>query len=277
MEQALEILKRKALSYAKEAFEGHREQIFAAMQFMCLCSSVARQSGLLALDTVAGMCDEEDLREDEGDIALAVSMAKGDMPLKDLLISIIRRIADAPDWDDVEKEVLAQAEKNKCSGYEWYVIMIYLSGGKNILAGVDPERWFLMLRVMVPEQWLEDYDTYCRTWTENMHAEKRTWEEERAKKSFEKETSVKRAFNRVFGEMGPETLKFVIRELDYRTLAAGTAFAEERVRTRFLENMSERQRERVTEEWCWMRDSMYHLEDILEAMDRMLILAGLAS
>jgi len=277
MEQALEILKRKALSYAKEAFEGHREQIFAAMQFMCLCSSVARQSGLLALDTVAGMWDEEDLREDEGDIALAVSMAKGDMPLKDLLLSIIRRIADAPDWDDVEKEVLAQAEKNKCSGYEWYVIMIYLSGGKNILAGVEPESWFLMLRVMVPEQWLEDYDTYCRTWTEKMHAEKRTWEEERAKKSFEKETSVKRAFNRVFGEMGPETLKFVIRELDYRTLAAGTAFAEERVRTRFLENMSERQRERVTEEWCWMRDSMYHLEDILEAMDRILILAGLAS
>ena len=244
MEQALEILKRKGLPYAKEAFEGHREQIFAAMQFMCLCSFVARESGLLALDEVAEMWEEESSGEDGGNIALAVSMAKGDMPLKDLLLSIIRRIADAPDWDDVEKEVLAQAEKNKCSGYEWYVIMIYLSGGKNILAGVDPERWFLMLRVMVPEQWLEDYDTYCRTWTENMHAEKR---------------------------------KFVIRELDYRTLAAGTAFAEERVRTRFLENMSERQRERVTEEWCWMRDSMYHLEDILEAMDRMLILAGLAS
>ena len=121
MEQALEILKRKALPYAKEAFEGHREQIFAAMQFMCLCSSVARQSGLLALDTVAEMWDEEDLREDEEDIALAVSMAKGDMPLKDLLLSIIHRIADAQDWDDVEEEVLAQAEKNKCSGYEWYV------------------------------------------------------------------------------------------------------------------------------------------------------------
>lgn len=275
MEQSLETLKRKALAYAKEAFEGYREQIFAALQFMCLCSLVARQSGLLALEEVVQPEDRDSLREDEGAIGLAISMAEKDMPLKKLLFHIIRRIVDAADWDEVEKEILTQAEENGCSGYEWYVAMIYLSGGKNIVAGVEPERWFLMLRVMVPEQWLEDYDRYCRTWTKKMQAEERLRYEEWAKESFEEEASVKTAFNRVFGEMGPETLKYVIRELDYKTLAAGTAFAEEAVRKRFLENMSERQRERVMEEWSRERMDTYHLEDILDAMDRMLILAGL--
>ena len=275
MEQALEILKRKALPYAKEAFERHREQIFAALQFMCLCSFVARESGLLALDDVAEMREEESQGEDGGNIALVVSMAKGDMLLKELLLHILRRIVDASDWDEVEEDILAQAKKSGCSGYEWYVVMIYLSGGKSILAGVEPERFFLMFRVMVPEKWLEDYDRYCRIWTEKTQAEKRTWKEERAKESFEKETSVKGAFNKVFGEMGTEKLRYVMRELDYKTLAAGTAFCEEAVRKRFLETMSERQRELIAEEWGYKRDDGYHLEDILEVMDRMLILAGL--
>jgi hypothetical protein len=275
MEQALEILKRKGLPYAKEAFEGHREQIFAAMQFMCLCSFVARESGLLALDEVAEMWEEESSGEDGGNIALAVSMAKGDMPLKELLLHIIRRIVDASDWDEVEEEILAQAKEKGCSGYEWYVVMIYLSGGKSILEGVEPERLLLMFRVLVPEQWLEDYDRYCHEWTKKEAEKERAEWEERAKKSFEKERSVKTAFNRIFGRMGPEKLRYVIRELDYKTLAAGMAFAEEGVRRRCLENMDERQRGLVKEEWSCNREDTYHLEDILEAMDRMLILAGL--
>lgn len=275
MEQSLETLKRKALAYAGVAFEVYREQIFAALQFMCLCSFVARQSGLLALDEVVQPEDRDSLRENEGAMGLVISMAEKDMPLKELLLHIIRRIVDAADWDEVEEEILTQAAESGCSGYEWYVVMIYLSGGKNIVAGVEPERWFLMLRVMVPEQWLEDYDRYCQAWTEKEQAEKRIWYEESVKESFAKETSVKTAFNRVFGEMGPETLKYVIRELDYKTLAAGTAFAEQAARTRFLENLSKRRRERVMEEWG-KRDYAYHLEDILDAMDRMLILAGLA-
>jgi len=64
MEQALEILKRKALPYAKEAFERHREQIFAAMQFMCLCSFAAKESGLLALDEVTEMFLGQGLAEE---------------------------------------------------------------------------------------------------------------------------------------------------------------------------------------------------------------------
>ena len=275
MEQALEILKRKGLPYAKEAFEGHREQIFAAMQFMCLCSFVARESGLLALDEVAEMWEEESSGEDGGNIALAVSMAKGDMPLKELLLHIIRRIVDASDWDEVEEEILAQAKEKGCSGYEWYVVMIYLSGGKSILEGVEPERLLLMFRVLVPEQWLEDYDRYCHEWTKKEGERERAEREERANKSFEKERSVKTAFNRIFGRVGPERLRYVMRELDYKTLAAGTAFAEESVRKHCLENMDERQRELVKEEWSYHREYAYHLEDILEAMDRMLILAGL--
>lgn len=275
MGKALETLKRKGPAYAKEAFEGHREQIFGALQFMCLCSFAARESGLLALDEVAEMREEESQGEFGGNIALAISMAKGDMPLKELLLHIIRGIVDASDWDEVEEEILAQAKEKGCSGYEWYVVMIYLSGGKSILAGIEPERMLFMFRVLVPEQWLEDYDRYCHEWIKKEEEKERTEREERAEKSFEKERSVKTAFNRIFKSVGPERLRYVMRELDYKTLAAGTAFCGEAVRKRFLENMDERQRELVKEEWSCKREYAYHLEDILEAMDRMLILAGL--
>ena len=53
MERSLDILREKAFAYAEEAFEEHREQIFGAMYAMDLCSDMARQSGLLALDILA--------------------------------------------------------------------------------------------------------------------------------------------------------------------------------------------------------------------------------
>ena len=68
MERSLDILREKAFAYAEEAFEEHREQIFGAMYAMDLCSDMARQSGLLALDVLAELCaalgaDETALRE----------------------------------------------------------------------------------------------------------------------------------------------------------------------------------------------------------------------
>ena len=59
-------------------------------------------------------------------------------------------------------------------------------------------------------------------------------------------------------------------------LLPGAAFAEEGIRNRFLAHMEERQREAVKEAWSYSRAYCYHLVDSLDAMDRMLILAGLA-
>lgn len=277
-EQSPEVrnLKKKALKYAGEVFEGHREQAFAALQFFSQCICIARKNGLLALDPITEGRDkdsqEEWWREDE-DILLAVSMIDRDMPLKELLLYMMRKLVDAYDLEEMEQEISEDADR--CSGYEWYFVYLYLTAIKNIQRGTPPEQFFLMLRVMVPEKWLADYDRHCQEWTqtrqETQQEEKWEWRNE----EFEEEIFITTAFNRIFGEMGPEKTEFIAEEVDYKTLAAGIAFAKEPVRKRFLENMPEWQRNLVTNELYSMRYYGYHWRDNLEAMDRMLMVAGL--
>lgn len=273
-EQPTEIrsLKKEALKYAGEAFEGHREQAFAALQFFAQCICIARRYGLLALDAVAEGGDQ-DSQEEWEDIALAVSMIGRDMPLKELLLHMMRKLVDAYNLDEVEKEILEDGDRR--SGYERYFVYLYLTAIKNIRRGTPLEQFFLMLRVMVPEKWLADYDRHCQEWTQAQQEKRQEEEWERRNKEFEEEISITEAFNRIFGEMGPEKIEFIAEEVDFKTLAAGIAFAREPVRKRFLENMPEWQRSLVTNELYSMKYDGYHWRDNLEAMDRMLMVAGL--
>ncbi|MEY8336973.1 FliG C-terminal domain-containing protein [Lachnospiraceae bacterium 62-35] len=283
MKQPLEILKEKALKYAGEAFEGHREQIFESLKVIGQCGALARQSGLLALDEAAELWEEESGLADGDSIepgkydedTLELSLSERDVPLKELLIYEIRSLADAMDWDKVEEDTLAWAGKNGYSEYEWYIVYIYLTGAGSILKGVQARYYYLTFRVMVPGPWQEDYDRYCHTLVEKQQEKELADTQERVNNEFETETAIKTAFHRIFGDMDPEEMRYIIHELDYKTLAAGTAFAAEAVRNRFLENMEKRQRDLVIEEWFYRRNNSYHLSDILEAMDRMMILAGL--
>lgn len=277
-EQSPEIgnLKKEALKVAGEAFEGHREQFFAAMQFFSQCICIARQYGLLALEAITEGWDKDSQEEwwgEDEDIVLAVSMIDRDMPLKELLLHMMRKLADAYNLDEVEKEILEDGDV--CSGYEWYFLYLYLTAIKNIQRGTPPEQFFLMLRVMVPEQWLADYDKHCQEWTQMRQEKQREEEWEWRNEGFEEEISITTAFNRIFGEMGPEKMEFLMGEVDFKTLAAGIAFAKEPVRKRFLKNMPEWQRNLVTNELYSMRYYGYHWRDNLEAMDQMRIVAGL--
>lgn len=209
------------------------------------------------------------------DVALAISMADKDMPLKELLLCMVQKLADFCDWNETEKEILEGAKANGCLGHEWYFVYLYLTAGDNIRRGVSPEQFLLMVRVMVPEQWLEDYDRYCKEWTQMRQEEQQEEKWGRINEEFEEETSIMTAFNRIFGEMGTEKMRFIMEGVDHKTLAAGIAFAKELVRKRFLENMPEWQRNLVTNELYSMRYYGYHWRDNLEAMDRMLMVAGL--
>ena len=277
-EQSLEVrnLKKEALKYAGETFEGHREQAFAALRFFSQCICIARQYGLLALDAITEGWDKDRQEEwwgEDEDIVLAVSMIGRDMPLKELLLHMMRKLVDAYDLDEMEQEISEDADGY--SGYEWYFVYLYLTAIKNIQRGTPPEQFFLMLRVMVPEKWLTDYDRHCQEWTqtrqETQQEEVWEWRDEK----FEEEISITTAFNRIFGEMGPEKIEFIAGEVDYKTLAAGIAFAKEPVRKHFLENMPKWQRNLATNESYNMRYYGYHWKDNLEAMDRMLMVAGL--
>lgn len=277
-EQSPEIgnLKKEALKVAGEAFEGHREQFFAAMQFFSQCICIARQYGLLALEAITEGWDKDSQEEwwgEDEDIVLAVSMFDRDMPLKELLLHMMRKLADTYNLDEVEKEILEDGDV--CSGYEWYFLYLYLTAIKNIQRGTPPEQFFLMLRVMVPEQWLADYDKHCQEWTQTRQEKQQEEEWEWRNEKFEEEISITTAFNRIFGEMGPEKMEFLMGEVDFKTLAAGIAFAKEPVRKRFLKNMPEWQRNLVTNELYSMRYYGYHWRDNLEAMDQMLIVSGL--
>lgn len=78
-----------------------------------------------------------------------------------------------------------------------------------------------MARVMVPEQWLEDYDRYCKEWTQMRQEEQQEEKWERINEEFEEEISITTAFNRIFEEMGTEKMRFIMKEVDHKTLAAG--------------------------------------------------------
>ena len=284
MEQSLENFRKKAFTYAREAFQAHREQIFEAMHVINQCGDMARQSGLLALEGLAELwADEEGLTIEDSTFhgrydeeTLTYSLAGRDVPLKELLIFMVLKIVDASDRDTVGKEFLAQVEKNGCSGYEWLVAYLYLTGMLDIYAGQLPGNFYLYHRVMVPEEWLEDYDRYCQKMVLRWDERDKILRQEMVNESFEREFSVKRAFEKMFQEMESERLCYLLKELDYETLAAGTAFAGEAVRNRILEHMETRKIGLVIEEWSCKRNFGYHLSDILDATDRMLILAGLA-
>lgn len=274
-EQSLEIMniKKEALTYAGEVFLEHRERIFAALQFLCQCSYIVRQYGSLILDAITGSWDEDTLWGE--DVLLAISMADRDMPLKELLLCMVQKLADYCDWNEAEKEILEGAKANGCFGHEWYFVYLYLTAGDNIRRGVSPEQFLLMVRVMVPEQWLEDYDRYCKEWTQMRQEEQQEEKWERINEEFKEETSIMTAFHRIFGEMGTEKMRFIMKEVDHKTLAAAVAFAKEPVRNRFLENMPAWQRKLVAGEWYHTRRYGYHWKDNLWAMDRMLMVAGL--
>lgn len=274
-EQSLEIMniKKEALTYAGEVFLEHRERIFAALQFLCQCSYIVRQYGSLILDAITGSWDEDTLWGE--DVLLAISMADRDMPLKELLLCMVQKLADYCDWNEAEKEILEGAKANGCFGHEWYFVYLYLMAGDNIRRGVSPEQFLLMVRVMVPEQWLEDYDRYCKEWTQMRQEEQQEEKWERINEEFEEETSIMTAFHRIFGEMGTEKMRFIMKEMDHKTLAAAVAFAKEPVRNRFLENMPAWQRKLVAGEWYHTRRYGYHWKDNLWAMDRLLMVAGL--
>lgn len=284
MERSLDILKKKASAYAREAFDLHREQIFGAMYAIDLCSNRARQSGLLALDILAELWAEEKGLAIEDPICdgqydeetLACSLKGWDVPMMEFLIFAMHKLVDTCDPNTLKEQLLEQAEKNGCSGYEWFVVYIYLTGVSDVYAAESPGSIYRRHRVMIPEKWLEDHDWYCRRQQFPWDERERAFRQERIDKDFARELSVKRAFEKRFGEMESERLRCLLKEVDVRTLAEGTAFAEESIRDRLLAHMEERQRETVKEAWSYNRINSYCLGDSLDAMDRLLILAGLA-
>ena len=208
-------------------------------------------------------------------------MAETDAPLKELLVHLLCKESDEELYGDcMNEEIMTWVDDNKYEGYEWYIAYLYLTGVQYFDTyfvdwGIGTERFYRTFRAMVPEEWQGEYDRYCRPWIENHRKETLAGNLERLNEKFEEERSVKTAFHRIFGDMEPERIGYIMGELDYKTLAAGTAYAEEPVRNRFLENMSLRQRGLVVDEWMHNRNHQYHLNDVLEAIDAILIAAGL--
>lgn len=265
MDKPVEILKRKAARYARDSFEEHKEQIFGALQIIvqlsCLYGKIVTLFCSVSGDVV------EYTRKD----AVEQCVAETDAPLKELLVHLLCKESD--------EEIMIWVDDNKYEGYEWYIAYLYLTGVQYVDSyfdwGIGTERFYRTFRAMVPEEWQGEYDRYCSPWIENHRKKTLAGNLEGLNEKFEEERSVKTAFHRIFGDMEPERIRYIMGELDYKTLAAGTVYAEEPVRNRFLENMSLRQRELVVDEWMNNRNYEYHLNDALEAMDAILIAAGL--
>lgn len=142
---------------------------------------------------------------------------------------------------------MERTEKSGYSGYEWFVAYLYLKGSMDIFAAEYPERFLSSTRMMVPERWLEDYDRFWQPF-----AQKRQEEEleelarrkENVETLFQKVALVRTAFHRIYGQMEPEKIRRVAKEL-------------------------------VIEEWSGKLEFHYTIWDTILAMDKMVLMSGL--
>lgn len=258
MEQMQEIIRERAMQYAGEAFAEHGEEVSAAFDYIMTCRFAARQSGLLALDELA-----EDWKEEE------------EIPLKSLLIGMLLEIVDATDMEVWEEKACRRILESGYSGYEWYIANLYVTGCKNLYMGVHHTQYYLLCRAMVPERWLEDFDDYWESWTNEDRERYEAHIEDWVRYVFPREAAIRAAFHRRFGEIEPEGLQRILEELPDKILAAALSGTGEPLRNRFLEQMSAEQRKAVMEEWYQNRSDEYSLRDIEKAMERMTMAAGL--
>ena len=258
MEQIQEIVKERAIQYADEAFAEHGEEVSEAFHYIMTCRFAARQSGLLALEEIA-----EGWKEEEG------------IPLKNLLLSMMREIVDASDIDVWEEKACRRILEGGYSGYEWYIANLYMTGCKNIYMGVNHTQYYLLCRAAVPGRWREDFDGYWESWTKEDQEKHDAHVEEWAQYVFLREAAIHAAFHRRFGKMEPEGLQRILKELPDKILAAALAGAGEPLRNRFLGQMSVELKKAVMEEWYQNRSDVYSLRDIEKAMEQMTMAAGL--
>lgn len=258
MAQAQGRLRERAMLYAQEAFAEHKEEIFLAMRIVC---QLYGWQGLWTPEERVASSEEENGKT---------------VPSKEALLDVMRMAEAEKDPESWEEELYGLAVRKGCSGYEWYITYVYLAGMRGLYAGVFSEYARLVCRMMVPEQWLEDYDSYWREWDEK-EQEKRAADDEKLLNEYVREAALmKEDFHSCFGKMERKVLKRILQETDYKTLAAAVFGAEESLKNRFLENMSGCQRELVRGAWrrYYIFDE-FRLESMVEAMARMRIMEGL--
>lgn len=258
MEKLQEIIRERAMQYAEEAFAEHGEEITTAFDYIIACRYEAAYNGLLALEEKI-----EDWKKEE------------DIPLKGLLIDLVQGIVDATDMDFWEEKAYRQIMEAGYSGYEWYIAALYVEGCKSVYMGVVETQYYHVCRAMVPERWQEDFDDYWESWTKETRKSNEALIEARARFAFQREAAVRAAFHRRFGEMAPEGIQNILKELPDNVLAAALAGAGEPLRNRFLEQMAVEQKKDILEEWYQNRDEAYSLRDIETTMEQMTMAAGL--
>lgn len=246
----------KALGYANETFEEHKEQAF------------------LAMDMVKRINSHWGFEEPEKLIDLWEKEKGKPVPQKEILLFGLGMIADGKFWEFWEEEMYKQAMSNGYAGYEWYITLIYLAGMESF-----DTMWFspcdkFICRTIVPEQWQGDYDRYWRAEEEEDRTKERAESERITEGKFQEAALLKSVFHRRFKEMEPEGLKRILREMNYKILACGIYPADEPLRNRFLRHMAPWQRELIIKEWC-RRFEDYRTKEVLEAMCRMVTAAGL--
>lgn len=300
LEESIKILEENTFRYADEAWENHRDQVLEALRTIDQCKNLAFQTKKSRLVDLCMLWDEEQwlkegetiCREGYYEEVLELSSAGRNIPLKGILMSVIRDMDEEPWWERAANGMLFRPKLEE--PYEWYILCIYFAGAKAIYTGRVWERdsfrtwkdgnfpnWeggSVFSRTLVPEQWLKDYDEYNQKLLEEREERARVRQKKEDQKKREHEHLVKGTFDRIFGEMEESGLLYILKHTDCRTLAAALPAAGEPVRNRLLENMTEKQRELVEKQWRLHGNGKHSLSSFSwsESMDQMLIIAGLA-
>lgn len=259
MEQIRGLLREKAMLYVQEAFTEHKEEIFLAMDIVCQSGG---GQGLITPEEQIASWEEEEGKT---------------VPLKEALLAVMQMAEAEKDPESWEEELYGLAVRNGYSGYEWYLAYVYLAGMRSAEAGALSEWERLICRMMVPEQWQEDYDSYRREWNEKEQKKRAAEDEQVLNGHFREAALIKEDFHSCFGKMEPKVFKRIVQKTDYKTLSAAVFGAKEPLKSRFLENMSGHQRELAQKEWSrYYAFDAFRLNGMLEAMARMRLMAGLA-
>lgn len=254
-----EELRRDALKYAREALFEYRIQVYQALETICQCSKIARQSGLLALEEYC-----EDIEEE-------------DMPLAALWKCILLIIVDSR--GNLAEELRQGIRLEQYSGTQLYLAYLYFLGACMIKKdSPKPEVILNRYRALVCEEAQEDYDHHFRLLREIWQKEKREKDETYMEEKFSEFASIKDSFHKLFYQMGEEGIRCMMEEIDYLTLEKALSCADRKLRDRFRKNMPEKMRQETSYRW-WTKEDYwkyygFDMDERREAMKKMICMAG---
>ena len=152
-----DILKKADFDSDSKGIRSHRDEIFSAIRIIFQCGLMARESGLLAFDIYAN----PEWYEDEIESLESMEDAFGcEIPLKEFFQYSLGLLAFTYNPKLIAKLMIQKSLVNQYTGWQAYVVYVYLKGILAVWSAMIPEEIEVYFRTTVSEVDWQAYDAF---------------------------------------------------------------------------------------------------------------------